>query len=121
MSPIWKPVTGFDRYEVSNEGQVRNKATGKILATCTKYNGYLCVRLYTEPGVSRQVRVHRLVLEAFVGPATVDTPICRHLDNDPANNNLDNLTWGTHYENWQDRQKAGTCCLNRSGRLSAAC
>lgn len=54
---------------------------------------------------SRQV--HRLVLEAFVGPCPEGME-CRHLDGNPANNHVDNLRWGTHVDNMADRKAHGT-------------
>lgn len=51
--------------------------------------------------------VHRLVLEAFVGPCPPGFE-CRHLDGDPSNNCLDNLAWGTPKSNQGDRVRHGT-------------
>jgi hypothetical protein len=61
---------------------------------------------------SRQtlIRVHRLILEAFVGPAP-DGLECRHLDGDKSNNQISNLCWGTKLENRADRIKHGTMPL----------
>jgi predicted transcriptional regulator len=50
--------------------------------------------------------VHRLVLEAFVGPCPPGM-MCRHLDGDPTNNRLENLVWGTKEENAADRVRHG--------------
>jgi plasmid maintenance system antidote protein VapI len=33
---------------------------------------------------------------------------CRHLDGDPMNNRVENLTWGTRAENMHDRTRHGT-------------
>ena len=38
----WKVISGFENYEVSNQGYVRNKKTGLILKTQVT-NGYHCV------------------------------------------------------------------------------
>lgn len=51
--------------------------------------------------------VHRLVLETYVGPCPPGME-CRHLDGNPANNSLDNLTWGTCSENHGDSIAHGT-------------
>lgn len=59
------------------------------------------------------IRVHRLVLEAFVGecPAGYE---CRHLDDDGLNNRVDNLAWGLHVENVQDKiRNGGSLCVPR--------
>ena len=47
--------------------------------------------------------VHRLVLEAFVGPMP-EAMETRHLDGNPANNCLDNLRYGTRAENEADKR-----------------
>lgn len=52
-------------------------------------------------------RVHRLVLEAFVGPAPAGTEGC-HNDGNPQNNALSNLRWDTHAENMLDQVRHGT-------------
>ena len=38
---MWKDIKGFDNYEVSTEGQVRNKKTGLILKGYCGTWGYL--------------------------------------------------------------------------------
>lgn len=44
-------------------------------------------------------KVHRLVCEAFHGPAPSNGHICMHVDENAANNAPDNLKWGTQKEN----------------------
>ncbi|WP_439621469.1 HNH endonuclease signature motif containing protein [Gemmata sp.] len=58
-------------------------------------------------GKRRRVNVHRLILEAFVGPCPLGMET-RHLDGDRLNNRLDNLAWGTPAENAADRIRHGT-------------
>ncbi len=55
----------------------------------------------------RTERLHSLVLLAFVGPRPSGYH-CRHLDGNPSNNILANLTWGTVTENQRDRARHGT-------------
>lgn len=45
--------------------------------------------------------VHRLVLETFIGPRPHGKE-CLHRDDNPTNNRLSNLRWGTAAENHQD-------------------
>lgn len=52
-------------------------------------------------------KVHRLVLETFVGYRPKGLQ-CRHLDGNPANNRLDNLLWGTGKENIADKDRHGS-------------
>lgn len=47
----------------------------------------------------RTYKVHRLVCEAFHGPAPEGKPYVLHRDEDCANNKPRNLKWGTQKEN----------------------
>jgi hypothetical protein len=49
----------------------------------------------------RSYPVHRLVLEAFVGPRPPGH-LCRHLNGVPDDNRVENLAWGTPKENGED-------------------
>ncbi len=51
--------------------------------------------------------VHVLVLETFVGPRPDPKAEGCHRDGDPANNQLENLYWGTHADNVADRERHG--------------
>lgn len=48
---------------------------------------------------NRTYRIHRLVCEAFHGPAPFNNAIVLHIDEDGLNNRADNLRWGTQKEN----------------------
>ncbi len=48
--------------------------------------------------------VHQVILETFVGPCPEGME-CRHLDGNPANNNLTNICWGTPAQNREDNHK----------------
>ena len=74
---IWKPIVGYDGYEVSNLGNVRSlnyKHTGNIkkLTLVISYYGYYVLYLYKK-GKRKQYKVHRLVAEAFL-PNTNNLP-----------------------------------------------
>lgn len=45
------------------------------------------------------MKIHRLICEAFHGPQPEGKPIVLHLDEDATNNNPENLRWGTQKEN----------------------
>lgn len=110
----WRPIPGYEgRYEVSSVGRVKSFAHcgGKTnreprilkpgLAGAYK-DKYLKVSL----GRNTYRSIHRLVLEAFVGPRPPGMQ-CRHLDGNTLNNTLGNLAWGTIEENIQDKIRHG--------------
>jgi NUMOD4 motif/HNH endonuclease len=121
----WRSVVGFDgAYEVSNYGKVKSLAreTWKVWKVShSRYSytlperilkfgrlphGYLIVHLYNANG-RHALRVHTLVLMAFLGPCPPGME-CRHLNGNPADNRLINLVWGTHWDNLEDRREHGT-------------
>ena len=67
--------------------------------------GYMFVTLWRE-GERRTARLHRLVLEAFVGPCP-DNMVACHDNGDPADNRPDNLRWDTQASNVRDTVKHG--------------
>lgn len=118
----WLPVVGQEgRYEVSDHGRVRSldrmvphgrlsglrRHKGRILKQGRKPAGYPTVSIPIDG--ARHVKVmyvHRLVLEAFVGPSP-DGIVARHLDDNKENNHLGNLRWGTESENAHDKVRNG--------------
>lgn len=118
---IWKDIAGFEgRYEVSNLGRVRSyleyggtlSQTPHLRKPYSRKDGYQSIALHKE-GKWRKATIHRLVLETFVG-RPCEKQECRHLDNDPANNNLVNLRWGTHQDNITDKISNKTVKLSVS-------
>lgn len=120
---VWRAVPGYEgRYEVSDLGRVRSldrtvelirlgktttrRRKGVVLSPGLTPEGYLLVVLHRDDGGSTR-RVHRLVLEAFVGPAPSGTQAL-HGDGDEGNCRLSNLRWGTPKENSADAIRHGT-------------
>ena len=127
MTERWLPVVGFEGfYEVSDLGRVRSldriitlhrydghtgeemwvsyKMKGRILKPELRKNtGYLYVMLGRK---TRHRAIHRLVLEAFVGPCP-EGQEARHLDDLGAHNELSNLLWGTRADNQHDAIRNG--------------
>lgn len=117
----WRDIEGFPDYQVSNLGRIRSHKTGKwhFLKLRVRDGGYKQVYLYRD-GKSSTKRVHRLVLEAFVGPCPPGMETC-HGDGNPSNNHLSNLRWDTHSSNIQDAMRHGTSLIgtaNPSAKLT---
>ena len=102
MTEVWKPIVGFPGYEVSDAGRIksfRRNIQGKILKpyiTGPRKN-YLEVMLGRDGCLVRR-KVHRLVLETFVGPCPTNYE-AGHMDGNSMNNHVNNLAWITPSEN----------------------
>ena len=105
---LWRPIPGYRDYQVSNKGDVMSCKFGKKLILKCRINkdGYLQINLYK--GGKRVTRVvHQLVLLAFTGNGIEGHDGVRHLDGNPQNNCITNLTYGTYGENQADKVKHG--------------
>ena len=104
-----KQIPGYPDYSVTKDGRVWSKprrcTKGGWLKPGKDKFGYLHVVLCN--GKTHVKRIHRIVLETFVGPRPLGME-CRHLDGNPINNRLENLKWGTRSENQQDAVRHGT-------------
>lgn len=109
-SRTWNPVPNYDGYFANEIGQVASFRSGAIKVLkpiARKPTGHLYVFLYRGLGRGKKVYVHHVVLAAF-GRSRPEGAMCRHLDGNPSNNSIRNLTWGTAQENADDKQRHGT-------------
>lgn len=100
MKETWKDVKGYEgQYQVSNLGHVRSLKFGKVrfLKPRRRKDGYLTVNLCRN-SKERNVRIHRLVAEAFI-PNPSNFPVINHKDENRTNNVVDNLEWCTQKYN----------------------
>jgi hypothetical protein len=94
----WRDVSGYSGvYQVSDEGQVRNTHTNKILQPVGMKNGRLYVTL-SRDGFQRKCTVHSLVAAAFLGSRTSGQEAA-HKDGDYTHNHASNLEYLTRQEN----------------------
>lgn len=125
----WRPVVGYEGlYEVSSFGRARSlprvrpykggtprRLKGKVLKTRIGATGYPVFSIYGGHKV-REVKVHRLVAEAFI-PNPDNLPFVLHWDDNPENNHVSNLRWGTPSENSHDTVRNG----NHPGKNKTHC
>ena len=116
---VWKPVPGYEGfYSVSDFGRVRSdkrtivdknghgrKMPEVIMTPEKKTSGHLVVCLCKNHERTKRY-IHRIVLETFVGEAPFGTQAC-HWNDDPEDNRLENLRWGTPTENRLDSVRNG--------------
>jgi hypothetical protein len=116
----WRPVVGWEAlYEVSDFGNVRSLPRWRDLPQCggprlfpgrqlkpAVVDGYRVVSL-ADSSTRKLRKVHRLVLEAFVGPCPPEMEGC-HGNGVRSDNRLENLRWGTKSDNNTDRVTHGT-------------
>lgn len=93
----WKAVNGWEQYEVSNCGNVRNAKTGRILKPGTNKHGYLKV-VFSKNGKTKDQAVHRLVAEAFIANPSNKQQV-NHINGNKKDNRIENLEWATQGEN----------------------
>jgi hypothetical protein len=96
----WRQVPGFPGYLVSNLGRVHSGRTNKCLKPQPCGSGHQRVSLRRNDKTHPRL-LHRLVLLAFSGKCP-EGQEGLHWDDDPLNNKLSNLRWGTRKENRAD-------------------
>lgn len=111
----WITVAEAPDYEVSSLGRVRSvpreahgkRWRGRELSQHVRPDGYLAVN-FSVAGKVKGRLVHKVVCEAFHGPAPSKDHVVRHKDGDRSNARADNLRWGTRAENAKDSIEHGT-------------
>jgi hypothetical protein len=109
-------IKGFVGYHVTKDGRIfsrRESGSGKLLENWkerkiqTDANNRKSITARDENGKVHLLRIHRLVLEAYVGPCPEGMEGC-HNDGNASNNNLNNLRWDTPQNNANDKKNHGT-------------
>lgn len=103
---IWKDINGYyGEYQISNLGSVKSLKKGreKILKLKTNNKGYKWVTLSLNR-IQNHFLIHRLVATHFLENKN-NYKVVNHIDENPANNNLENLEWCTTSENIRKSSK----------------
>jgi hypothetical protein len=102
MTEEWRECVDFPNYEVSSEGNVRNKRTGKTIKQGV-HHGYKIFYPYKD-GKDYKIETHIQLCKAFIANPE-NKPCVDHKDGDYLNNKISNLRWATRTENAQNRKK----------------
>ena len=119
MTEEWREVVGFECYLVSSFGRVRsvnNSKGSRIKISCgiLKTSIQKCGKTYVRARVTLRKNgrtyycfVHKLVMDAFIGPRPRGL-VTRHLNGNALDNRVVNLIYGTQLENVHDSMAHGT-------------
>ena len=102
-------IPGYPGYHATKDGDIIEKGSDRsYLVNPHKGDkqGHLNVRIKGNPGEAKEPYIHRLVAKTHI-PNPDNLPIVRHLDDDPTNNSIDNLAWGTQKDNHEDCVRNG--------------
>ena len=88
-------ITAYDRIVKMPNGGVKIIKQHMPVQVPDK-KGYLKIWLTSKNGIRKMYRVHRLVLENFIGKSKLQ---CNHKDKNKKNNGIKNLEWVTNKEN----------------------
>lgn len=111
-------IPGYPGYFVSRDGKVYSNKSGdwKLKRISLSNTNRFRVRLRGKLKY-KWIQVNRLVAMVYI-PNPNNHPIVMHLDNNPHNNRVENLKWGTQSENIQqayneNRAVAPQCLRSR--------
>jgi len=94
---VWRTVPGYPEFEVNENGDIRENGGPARVRVAGSGHIYV-LRSHSRPALL----VHRAVLMAW-DRLPQPGEVCRHKDDNPANNVRSNLVWGTKKENAEDR------------------
>ena len=101
---IWKPILGYEDYDISNMGRVRAYSQmchrHYLKKPWLSKDGYMRITLtlHNQPGKSKTLLLHRLVAQTFIehDPAL---NVVNHKDGNKSNNAVSNLEWVSASDN----------------------
>ena len=120
MEKMWKDIAGFEgRYEISEDGVIRNTTNGKTLTSALDSDGYKQIGI-RKLGDRKKYwfKIHRLVALAFLElPDNYTSLQIDHIDRDKVNNDYRNLRWVTNQENCNNRKDTSWATNITTGEL----
>nr|DAH89678.1 MAG TPA: homing endonuclease [Caudoviricetes sp.] len=101
-------IPNWSHYHIARSGKLYSNHSGKWLEVkpCIKSDGYIHNYLYDDEGNKKKFYRHRLVAMVYLENPQNLAQVC-HKDNDPSNNRVENLYWGTSFDNMGQCVKDG--------------
>lgn len=94
---IWKIIINYDNYSVSNQGDIKNNTTNRILKYYVR-NGYNSISL-SNKNIKKTFNIHTIVAEHFLQKPLSNNYVVNHKDENKLNNHINNLEYITYKEN----------------------
>lgn len=88
MSEIWKNITGFENYKISNLGNIRSLFVNKNIST----SKYQIASLVNDNGEKIGFAVHKLIAKIFI-PNPNNKKYIKHKNGIKKDNRAENLEW----------------------------
>lgn len=112
LEEVWVPVEGFDKYLISNHGQVKHVDRVSSRTSSVNNRGFPVITLYRDNDPSRYLRqINKLVADAFLPPPDHhDETSVWHMDGNLLNCYISNLKWDTRARvtEWNRMHREGT-------------
>lgn len=101
---VWKPMPGYDEYDVSNMGRIRKHAARYdayylLTPQPNKNNGRMYVSVVNNSGKRKNISLARVVASQFCDGFSDERKTVNHIDGDVQNNRADNLEWVSQSDN----------------------
>ena len=106
MDETWGLIPSFPDYFISDMGRVWSSLSNAFLKPYSMNGYHVGVGLRNIDGRT-SMYIHQMVAKTFI-PNPTNLPLVRHLDDDPHNNIVDNLRWGTQAQNVRDAIENGS-------------